>query len=238
MTRILLFFSVLFFSLFSNAQSKAYIVKGGLSLGTQSWGYFERDPLFKYHGAVAIESAEETQRFSVFAQAGYHVRGSAIRNGNFVDQNGDFFRAPTREFRFNNASLILGGKQRKEMSGSAKLYYAFGIRGEYTIKTNLEDYEDSNVIVGGFYPEDQFVQKLNWGATVAGGFEFPFSDLIGGVLEFSVHPDFSFQYRRPSATVLDPITRNPRTLGEQTIRNITFEVSLGIRFLQIIEYID
>lgn len=240
MTRILLFFSFLFFTLALTAQSKAYIVKGGLSLGTQNWNSYERDPLFKYHGTVAVESAEETQRFSVFAQVGYHVKGSALRNNNLIDRlTGNVYRAPTQEFRFNNVSLMFGGKQRKELPGKAKLYYYLGIRGEYTVGTNLDDYIETNIQNGSLYfPDNQFVEEWNYGVTAGGGFEFPFSDLIGGVLDFSISPDFSFQYRRPAATVWDPFTGNNRQVGEQTIRNITFEVSLGIRMLQIIEYID
>lgn len=232
-------FFLAFFTFNLNAQSKAYSFKGGLALGVQTWNNFDRDPLFKYHGMVAVENADETERFSVFAQAGYHVRGSALRSNNLIDRfSGDVFRAPTQEFRFNNIVLALAGKKRQDMNGNAHLYYYFGLRGEYTLKTNLDDYNETNQRVGGFFPEDQFVRKFNYGAIVGGGFEFPFTDLIQGVLEFSVNPDFSLQYRQPSVTVWDPYTGNNRQLGERTIRNISFEITLGLRFMHIIEYID
>jgi hypothetical protein len=238
--RSLLFILFAFiFSFHSDAQSKAYSFKGGLSLGVQTWNNFDRDPLFKYHGMVAIENADETEQFSVFAQAGYHVRGSAIRSNNLIDRfNGDVFRAPTQEFRFNNIVLALAGKKRQQMNGDTKLYYYFGLRGEYTLSTNLDDYSETNIRVGGFFPEDQFVQKFNYGAIVGGGFEFPFTELVEGILEFSVNPDFSLQYRQPSVTVWDPFIGNNRQLGERTIRNISFEITLGLRLKHIIEYID
>ena len=239
MQRIIFFFFLFIFSVSLNGQGKVYTVKGGLTLGVQTWNSFERDPLFKYHGTVSVESADETQRFSVLTQVGYHVKGSAIRSNNLIDRfTGNVFRAPTREFRFNNISLAFAGKQRQEMGGNVRLYYYFGLRGDYTIKTNLDDYLDVNSRVGGFFPEDQFVQKFNYGAIVGGGFEFPFTDLIEGVLDFSINPDFSLQYRQPSATVYDPYTGNNRQLGERTIRNITFEISLGLRLKHIVEYID
>ncbi|RMG85759.1 MAG: hypothetical protein D6714_05395 [Bacteroidetes bacterium] len=223
----------------SHAQSKAYSVKGGLTLGVQTWNNFERDPLFKYHGAVAVESADEDLLVSVYAQLGYHVKGSAIRSKNLIDAfTGNVFRAPTQEFRFENLSFSFGGKKKQTLGTFAEFYYFFGLRGDYTLRTNLDEYTETNLRVGGFFPEDQFVRKWNYGADVGGGFEFPFTDLIQGILEFSVHPDFSLQYKQPSATVWDPYTGNNRTLGERTIRNITFEISLGLRFMHIIEYID
>ena len=239
MRSIFFIFFLSIFSLHSNAQSKAYSVKGGLALGVQTWNNFDRDPLFKYHGTVAVESADETEQFSVFAQAGYHVRGSSIRSQNLIDRNtNEFFRAPTQEFRFNNIVLSVAGKKRQNMNGNTKLYYYFGLRGEYTIDTNLDEYSETNFRVGGFFPEDQFVQKFNYGAIVGGGFEFPFTDLIDGILEFSVNPDFSLQYRQPKVDVWDPFVGGNRTLGERTIRNVTFEITLGLRFKHIIEYID
>ena len=90
-----------------------------------------------------------------------------------------------------------------------------------------------------FFPDEFFVRNWNYGVTLGGGFEFPFSDLVGGMLEFTVNPDFSYQYKQPQIpNVYDPYTGQTRALGERLIRNVTFEMTLGIRFMRIVEYID
>lgn len=228
-----------------SAQSYAFGVKGGLTLGVQNWSGFEQDPLIAYHGIAFIESAPEGNEFALFAQGGYHVKGSAIRNRNFVNVlTGNAFRAPPREFRFNNVSVTLGGKQKFDFGvTNNKVYYMFGIRGDYTVSTNLGEYTAFNERNPGYaiYPFDEptFIRDFNYGVTVGGGMEIPFSEFVAGLLEVSVNPDFSYQYRQPEIpNVLDPYTGNTRSIPERQIRNITFEVSLGFRFLHKIEYID
>ena len=246
MKKYYLLFSMLalLMTLESGAQSYAFGVKGGLTMGIQNWNGFDRDPLIAYHGIAFIESAPEGNEFALFAQAGYHVKGSAIRNRNFTNiLTGNAFRAPPREFRFNNVSLTLGGKQKFDFSGSNKVYYMFGIRGDYTVSTNLGEYSVFNERYPAYsiYPFDEptFIRNFNYGMTVGGGIEIPFSELVGAILEFTVNPDFSFQYRQPEIpNVLDPYTGNTRSVPEREIRNITFEVTLGFRFLNIVEYID
>jgi hypothetical protein len=221
------------------AQSTAFGIKGGMTLSNQTWGGFQRDPLFKYHGIVFIESAEETDQFSVFAQAGYHLKGSAIRNRNFYNPlNGQYTRPPAQQFIFRNISLALGAKRKFPLGANSNVYYLFGIRGDYTLSTNLGEYAEINQY-SGFFPFEEFVRKWNYGAIAGGGFEFPFGDLAGAILEFTVNPDFSLQYKQPEIpNIIDPYTGSNRTLGERTIRNLTFEVTLGIRLLRIVEYID
>jgi len=228
-----------FFAAGISAQSSAFGIKGGVTLSTQTWGGFQQDPLIKYHGIVFIESAEETGQFSVFAQAGYHLKGSAIRNRNFYNPvNGQFTRPPAEQFIFRNISLTLGAKRKYPFGTASKVYYLFGFRGDYTLSTNLGEYAEINQY-SGFFPFEIFVRKWNYGATAGGGFEFPFGDLAGAVLEFTVNPDFSLQYKQPEIrNIIDPYTGNNRTLGERTIRNLTFEVTLGIRLMHIVEYID
>jgi hypothetical protein len=224
-------------------QSYAFGLKGGLTIGVQQWDGFERDPLFKYHGIAFIESAPEGNQFAIFAQAGYHQKGSAIRNGFFTNPiNGNLESAPTQEFIFHNISLVLGGKQKYAFgSGESKLYYLVGLRGEYTAGTNLESYQSTNNFNRAFaiYPFPESVIHWNYGITAGGGMEVPFSEFVCGLLEFTVNPDFSRQYRQPSIpNVRDPFTGESRTIPERIIRNIAFEVTLGLRFLHKIEYID
>ena len=63
--------------------------------------------------------------------------------------------------------------------------------------------------------------------------------MIGMMLEFTVNPDFSIQYQQPPIpNVLDTYTNQTITIPERRIRNLTFEVTVGFRFLRRIEYID
>lgn len=222
------------------AQGTAYSFKGGLTLGIQKWNSLDQDPLFKYHGAICAESLDETSLFSVFAQAGYHLKGSALRNGNFLDQNGNFYRLSAQEFIFKNASLILGAKRKYDMSEVMRGYYLLGLRGDYTLGTNLDKYKAANEFNGGlFYPDNNFVRKWNYGISIGGGFEFAFGELVGGLLEITVNPDFSYQYRQPTIpNVRDPYTGQNRSIPERSIRNITFEITAGFRLLRKVEYID
>ncbi len=221
------------------AQSFAFGVKGGGTLGIQKWDGFQQDPLIKYHGIAFIESVEETEQFSLFAQAGLHLKGSAIRNRNFFNPiNGQYYRPPAQQFIFRNISATVGAKRKFPFGEELKAYYLFGLRGDYTLSTNLEEYEEINRF-SGFFPFEQFVQHWNYGVTLGGGFEMPFGRLVGGTLEFTVNPDFSTQYKQPAINnIIDPWSGNNMSLSERTIRNITFEITLGIRLLRIVEYID
>ena len=240
---LLILFAVL--GLSSEAQEYGgyyFGVKGGLLLGTQAWNNFERDPLLKYHGIAFIESLDETGQFSLFAQTGLHQKGSAIRGRNFIGVNGETFRPPAQEFIFNNIVLTVGGKKKNWLSASSKWHYLFGLRGDYTVDTNLDQYEALNEACNTlFYPDDGFVQNWNYGVTIGGGFEFELSELVGALLEFTVNPDFSLQYRQPSVSnVLNTCSASGvnSSIPERTIRNITFEITAGFRFLRKVEYVD
>jgi hypothetical protein len=238
----------------SALQGQGYVfgIKGGPSIGIQNWGNsFQRDPLFRYHGALFIESLPESNQWSLFAQAGYHPKGSAIRNRNFFDPvNGNFFRPPADVFIFHNASLILGAKQKFDVGTSSKWFYSFGIRGDYTVDTNLDRYDfflEQNPNIAAVYPINAYfsengflgIRRLNYGFSGGAGLEWQFSKFIGASLEFTVNPDFSFQYTQPAIpNVRDPWTGESRTIPERKIRNLTFELTAAFRFLRKIEYID
>lgn len=222
-----------------NAQGFAWGAKGGLLLGLQKWEGFQRDPLIKYQGSLFIESLPEEEKFSFFAQGGLHLKGSAIRNQRYFFANGEEFRPPTTEFIFRNLSVVLGAKQKFDFGLNGKKFYSFGLRADYTLSTNLDDFKQ-----GGFapitFPDNFFVRKFNYGVSVGGGLEFPFSELIGAVVDLSINPDLSFQYMQPTI----PNVTNPAnpgqtiTIPERRIVNITVELSVGFRFLRKIEYID
>mgnify|MGYP001226966141 CR=1 FL=1 len=227
---------------FIGAQGSAFGVKGGLSVGTQRGDNpYATDALFAYHGIAFIESLNEDSPFSLFAQAGYHVRGSARRNQRFINLNNGGFFNQSYNFEIQNLALTLGGKSRKDLGASAaQWYYMIGVRGEYTLGTNFEEYDQ--IFVGGFpgfFPDEGFIRKINYGVTVGGGLEFPFAELAGGILELTVNPDFSRQYEQPPVTnVTDPFTGQPINLAQRRVINMSVELSLGIRLLHKVEYID
>lgn len=225
------------------AQSYAFGIKGGLTIGTQQWEGLEQAPLFKYHGIAFIESADEEDKFALLAQLGYHLKGSALRSRNIIGFGGNnAFRLPAQEFIFRNLSLSLAAKQKFDVLGSdARLYYMFGIRGDYTLSTNLSEYREANLIYP-FYPDDskELLRRINYGAILGGGIELPLLDLVSTIIEFSINPDFSFQYQQPAATVFvnnEFFTGNVN-IPQRRIRNLTFELTVGFRFLNRVEYID
>jgi hypothetical protein len=227
------------------AQGFAWGLKGGLTTGYQQWdqsSFSSRGPLYAWHGIAFIESLEEAGVFSLFAQAGYHVKGSSIRTYSF--QSGSIFRPVySIPFKFNNASLILGGKQRKPL-GNQYWYYLLGVRGDYTVSTKLrpDNVDPNDRYFALLYPFDAFVRKFNYGVTVGGGLELKLGDLIGTMIELTVNPDFSLQYQQPSI----PNVPNPNVIGgsttitlpERRIRNLTIELTLGFRFLNQVVYED
>jgi hypothetical protein len=237
MKNSLLLLSFLFFTTVAFAQGTAYGLKGGVTIGTQQWNGLERQPLIKYHAAAYIESVTEEDDFSVFLQLGYHIKGSSLRTQNFFNPN---FNLNARDFQFRNLSLILGGKQKFAL-GTNRAYYLLGVRVDYTLSTNLEAYQEFNERNPAFaiYPFPGAVNKWNYGVTAGGGIEFPFSELVRGFLEFTIHPDFSRQYSQPQIlNVRNPISGQNTSIPERIIRNVTFEVSAGIRFWRKVEYID
>lgn len=223
-----------------NAQGgMAWGVKGGLTTGFQQWNSFQRNPLYRYHGDLYVESYDGPDANSLYAQLGYHVKGSALRNRNGIDiSTGNPFRLPTFTFEFYNISLATGFKQRFDFNDN-KAYYMIGIRGDYTLDTNLADFDDVTQVNRLFFPLNGFVTRWNYGLSGGAGLEFMFSNLVGGFIEFSIAPDLSFQYRQPAIpNVYDPFTGNERTLPERRIRNLALELTVGIRLLRIVEYVD
>ena len=104
------------------------------------------------------------------------------------------------------------------------------------MSTNLSDFNEVNT---GFFPSDAFVRKINYGVYIGGGLEFALSELVGAVVELSVSPDFSFQYQQPPlGNVSDPFSSNTINIAERKIVNVVLELSVGIRFLRIVEYIE
>ena len=218
----------LLFSTLIIGQSFHFGPKGGLGINLQQWNNFERDPLFSFFGDVFIESYSEGSTSSLYAQLGYHTRGSAIRLFSF---NGPSFN---NSFKFNNLVLTAAAKRFISDKQSSRPYYLIGIRGEYTVNNNLSDFEDRQSL---FYPIEFYVNKFNYGFTVGGGYDFPLGDLYGAFIEFTISPDVSLQYEQPPIpNVISPFTGQPVTISERRIRNISLEITFGMRFLRKVEY--
>jgi len=245
----ILLFLFIFFSVNTYAQSSAFGFKGGPLMGLQRWdNSFQTEPLFRYQGSVFIESYEEDSPFSLFAQAGYHIKGSSLRTYStvFVRPDGSQQTLPSQftPLEFRNVSLIVGAKQRVGsgfMGGQP--YYMFGVRGDYTVNTRFGFGDPSiNPFYAYIYPFEGFVRKFNYGFSVGGGMELPFSKLIGMIVELSVNPDLSQQYNQPAI----PNIRNPNpygsssliTIPERKIANLTVELSVGFRFIHKVILVD
>ena len=232
--RILLaaFVSLCFAVQSSQAQSFIFGVKGGMSMGIQQWNGFTRDPLFKYHADAYLESWQEENKYSLFAALGYHVRGGTIRTRSWYDPDlMQEFDGGKTNMEFNNIVLTLGGKQKFPIGIDSRIYYMIALRGEYTVGTNFEGYMTSYEGL-----ENKFVFGVGLGA----GVEVPFSRWVGGIIEVSVHPDFSKQiYIPPQCTGFsDPVNGSEICFQEQNITNLTIEFTVGLRFLREVIYVD
>lgn len=227
---------------FGIAQSYYFGLKGGPSVGYQKWETFNQSPLVSYHIATFIESySEENPLNALFAQIGFHNRGSALRGAGGYTLNNEYFRLPTKNFVFSNLSLALGAKRKQELTNKLKSFYSFGLRGEYTLKTNLDLYTSANTSFSYYYyPDNNFVNKFTYGAQVGGGLEFIFSELAEGLFEITINPDLSNQYDQPQiGSVIDPYhPSNTITLDRRRIKNTTVEITFGLRFMRKVIYLD
>lgn len=207
--------------------------KAGISFSTQQWNnYQDRQPLIAFHGDIFIETLDPEYKGSLYANVGYHTRGSATRFNDF--NTGIAFSSG---FRFNN--LVLGVGIKKRIVGEKKFlpYYMVGIRGEYTFSTNLSQYED---LGNPFYPVNVFVNKINYGFDFGGGFELDANEFVIPYIEIKISPDLSFQYRSPNIPTgaINPYTGTSIPIPERMIRNIGLEISFGLKLKREVILVD
>lgn len=210
-------------------------IKAGPTLANQTWNEGERRMLFAYHGNVFVESRDPNDRGSLYAQLGMHTRGSSIRLltlGSSVD-NG---------YKFQNISLQVGAKKNVSSSLNFQPYYFAGIRGEYNVSNNLLDiierYCTGNTQIVCNFPDPVFINKITYGITIGGGLILSESEFFSPTIEFSFSPDMSYQYQQPSLGNIPNPNGGTTTLGERQIRNVSFEVSLVLKFLREVIYTD
>lgn len=220
-------------------QSYAFGLKGGLTVANQKWSGFDKEPLLKAHGSAFIETAEEDESTSLFAQLGYHLKGSANRYRPVNWINGEIYDFQIDKFIFRNISLVLGAKNRFAAKNFGNLYYILAIRGDYTLNTNLDAYTEVNSFYP-IFPFDEYVRKLNAGATLGVGAEWGLSELVQGLAELTVNPDVTQQYFQPPlANIINPYQPTQTyTIPERKIFNFTIELTLGLRFTHKIVYVD
>jgi hypothetical protein len=242
--RLVSIFSCLLVIVSVKAQGTVYGIKGGLAVGNQSYndgGTSSNGLLFKPYGDLFMESAPSDNSGVMYMQVGYHPRGHAQRypNGVYINSQGQqqAFEGFTQEFIFHNVGLTIGFKKRNILN-NPNAYYLLGLRAEYTVKNNLATASNS----GGFYNpyalQSEYVKNFVYGLSLGGGYEFPFSELTGGFVEFSVHPDIGRQYYQPALSNIILPNQPNTSISEQSIRNLSFEITVGFRFLRKIEYID
>ena len=221
----------------SFSQSFWFGAKAGAAMNFQSWGdgsnggSINRNPLFNINGDLILESYDEFKKGALYVQLGFHTRGSSVRfnsfNNVFTTQQG---------FKFKNIVLEAGAKKAFNLDNEFTTYFILGIRGEYTVGTNLDDYSTFGSL---YYPVNDYVKKINYGVTLGGGFETMLSEMSNVFIEFSMQPDISLQYQQPPLNnVIEPFTGQVVNLGLRQVRNLSLELKVGARFLRKVECID
>lgn len=210
------------------AQENGFGIKGGPSLGYQKWGTNQRDPLLRWHLAAFMDSEGSDGKSVVYGQFGYHVKGGAFIVPYFYDINRNAYPGGTYGMEFRNLSLDLGLKKYLSI-GTWKPYYAIGLRGEYTVSTKFELYQNLD--------NNDYIHRWNYGFSLKIGTEYTFSKMVHGGLELNVAPDLSKQiYVDPSIPRYNPYTRLYERGSEISAINTTIELSFYLRFIQIIQY--
>lgn len=237
---LLLFFT--FFNIYGQLGSFAWGIKGGPVMAFQRWDQTDRDPLWGPHAILFIETLSDEREVGLFAQAGYHTRGSAIRVRGFnfndpITGEDRRFGGSTTKYDFQNVVLSLGFKQRFSMS-RGNLYYLLSLRGEYNISNGFDQFADLPLDLRPFFPQPAAVNDLVGGFIFGGGVEIPISDYIDATVELTVNPDFTKQYYQIPLTNIPSPYGGVTSLPERNIRNNTIELSVGFRFLRVVEYVD
>jgi hypothetical protein len=223
------------------AQSTAYVFSAGPSLGLQRWDNGgDRQILFAYHASIAGESVNnENDDASFLWQLGYHVKGSANRLRLLFQGGG--IETFTEEFRYNNLSLMLGFKKKYPLgnSGRQRYFYFGGLRGDYTLSTNIDELAGSNPFASYYYPQIGAMNRWMFGLSAGGGWQFDISELVGGQITLSLNPDLTAQVNQPPANISDPFNPGQTiSVSSQRVRNTTIEISFGLRLLRKVVYVE
>lgn len=204
----------------TQAQDNAYGFIGGMTLGTQKWNGFNRDPLLSWNGRAFYESIV-TDKFSAVMELGLHNRGSGVLS-QYIIQGQSGLTTNYSKMVLRNVSLLGGAKQVYDLKENTEAFVKLGVRLEYTVADNFEIFEQ--------YTEA--IQPFNYGITLGGGFHFgPKDGPIQFILDAQVSPDFSQQLFAPQANIWNRYTQQYQTFPEQKVSNLSFEISLGVRWV-------
>jgi hypothetical protein len=202
------------------AQDNAYGLLGGLTVGTQRWNTFERDPLLTWNFRGFYESILN-DGLSVPIEFGYHNRGSAFIYQGLAFGTNQFVTESYR-IQIGNISVLGAAKKIYKLKDNIEAYAKLGVRLEYSVADSFEILQQ--------YAEA--IQPFNYGFTLGGGLHFgPVDGPVQFVLDFQISPDFSQQIYSPPGSYTHPVTRQPVQFSEQKVVNLSLEISLGIRFV-------
>lgn len=202
------------------AQDNAYGFIGGMTLATQKWNGFDRDPLLTWNGRAFYESLL-SDKLSVVGELGLHNRGSGVLS-QFIRQGSSNLNTNYSKMVMRNVSFLGAAKQIYDIKENTEAYVKLGIRLEYTVADTFEIFEIYS----------KAVQPFNYGITLGGGFHFgPKDGPVQFILDAQVSPDFSQQLYAPQANVWNRHTSQLQTFPEQKVTNLSFEISLGVRWV-------
>jgi len=227
---ISLFLSLFFLATSVFAQSgTAYGIKGGLTAGTQSWNNSNRDYLFAYNGSIFMESINDDMSLRFFGQLGYAKKGSAIVINSFVNTiTNQTIPRQTIKQPFEQANLIIGVKNMHPLPANDNIrgYYGVGVRLDYLLRYNMQ-----------FLNVDEFVNKITYGLSIAGGGEFqPQDSPIAFQLEVMFNQDLSNQILYENLIVTDQWGR--QSSHSARVINSSLDITLGIKFIRKIIWVD
>lgn len=198
-------------------------IKGGFGLGSQIWqNQLTNEVILVPSFDVFSETFDAYSFSSLYAQLGYHQRGSGLGIGTQVFAS----------YRFHNMALELGGKRIFHEINNRNIYWLIGVRGEYTLGTNINSQRTSL----NFNALDQrFVNKINYGMSVGIGIQQELEHQQVVFIDLVFNPDFSNQYDQP--LILGPF-QNPFNTAQsifidpQAVRNYTLELKIGYKWLR------
>lgn len=203
----------------------------GPGINFQRWDQSDRDPLLSINAEVFVESVAEETKSAFFASLGYKTRGSSTI---FSNATGGI-NINSYKYKFNNAVLELGAKRYLSEEVS-RAYYMVGIRGEYNLSTNLDEYKRFG---SPYFPLDTFTNKFIYGFSFGGGYEFSFNEFLNGFVQISVCPDINLQYHQPPlGNVITPgqIGGSTTFIDERRVKNTSIEIKFGLKILRKVIY--
>jgi len=225
---------------------KGYIwgLKGGPTLMRQAGHYRTRGTAYGYHLALYYESYDSRSPSQIYAQLGYHQRGSSLTRfyfGSLKNIANKAFQFDNPKFIYHNASLQIGIKNSRQLHDQLSGYVGIGLRGEYTFNTNLDAYAKVNEEYGfPVYPDPALLRPFLYGfSLLLGTTLWKFDPLqYEAFAELGIHQDISPQYYQPPlrGRFVDPYTGQAQTLNEIKMRNFSIELSVGVRIYRLFIY--